>query len=586
MAGLHVLDLEKGPISVFVREMLGDPRLLKSLPRAIKNVDAWSNEVDKRIDAISRASVRQLSRSSRDLDLVRSVVRTLRLASTLLSERSPGLMVRIETYADLAEDYLAESRDFPVQKILKKKHVSNILDLLVAQGSVRRKELMDEIGIEEANTTRLLNAMESAGLVERQIAGRTKLISITRLGAETRPRKKRRKVSAPSIVSSAKKKISVYACTHASPSGYALTYAEQIGLTKAFNIDLEHVELEPNKVPHTQLDAIYGQRSDPQNYRVVAHTIPIDSLSARAARASTELFVLGTYVGGEVISSKEVVNQSRIDVSKGLEAKFKFLHRVASNSPSVEFRRLKGDYTADSIVQELKRFALTDVKSVHCNQYTTSSESWCQPLGAGVFEVTTIPGFDELLTERENRVKLYSFLDLEKEVRVLSDPSGTQGKSTAFVKRIADLQLEEWVNHWTLALSLDSRMWAQKDAATREIAERMYWFSSALAAMINNKKSEFAEHVVQSLNPTVRDGYCGHEYAVESVRNDLENALRIAPEDEYMLLSPNHRSQDYYWMAKPQPHSMLNPYQVHQEIWGVHRSSAVDGITAHLARRS
>jgi len=108
-------------------------------------------------------------------DLLRQLVSHFR--GTAASEK-------LEVLRDLVYQSIAVAAPFPVSKVLNKKHVRELLQILRSahSGRLDRKSIGSKLGLEQANLARVLTLASTAGLVVRSARGKNACFSITEFG--------------------------------------------------------------------------------------------------------------------------------------------------------------------------------------------------------------------------------------------------------------------------------------------------------------------------------------------------------------------------------------------------------------------
>lgn len=93
---------------------------------------------------------------------------------------------QFETLAELVTESIAVAVRLPVTKVIAKRHVRDLLNLLGEQPEHRasKKVLMKELGLSGPNLTRVTNLLTPAGLVDIERVGRETWYSLSRRGAE------------------------------------------------------------------------------------------------------------------------------------------------------------------------------------------------------------------------------------------------------------------------------------------------------------------------------------------------------------------------------------------------------------------
>ena len=115
------------------------------------------------------------------LDLWADVVLRLR---QVLRDRRSALSERFTVLADLLDQSARFPKLHPRRDLARRKHVAPILSMLsLADGPTRRGAIARGTGLKEANLSRILANLVSAGLVSRRYEGRDAILELTSEGA-------------------------------------------------------------------------------------------------------------------------------------------------------------------------------------------------------------------------------------------------------------------------------------------------------------------------------------------------------------------------------------------------------------------
>lgn len=104
---------------------------------------------------------------------------------TLRTGSKEGRDKQLETLADLVAESVAVATRLPVAAVLAKRHIRELLVLLLSTGAdrVSKKTIMETLGLEQSNLSRIGNLMSAAGLVEIEKNGRETSYTLTRSGS-------------------------------------------------------------------------------------------------------------------------------------------------------------------------------------------------------------------------------------------------------------------------------------------------------------------------------------------------------------------------------------------------------------------
>jgi DNA-binding MarR family transcriptional regulator len=104
-----------------------------------------------------------------------------------LGTRFPQHAHRIQVLSQLIDESIAVAESISAEQVLERDHVRTILRILATApgGTVERAAIGVQLGLKQANLTRVLTLMALAGLIERKPEGRTALFRLTASGAAT-----------------------------------------------------------------------------------------------------------------------------------------------------------------------------------------------------------------------------------------------------------------------------------------------------------------------------------------------------------------------------------------------------------------
>jgi predicted transcriptional regulator len=127
-------------------------------------------------------------------------------AATLMAQHGqPALAERLTALHELLSESVAVSETLAAQDITRRQHVAEVLDILASKGGqANRSAIGAQLSLGQANLTRVLNLMSTAGLVERTTLGKEAVFRLSRSGLDaqrTRLNGLRRTGSPPRIAS-------------------------------------------------------------------------------------------------------------------------------------------------------------------------------------------------------------------------------------------------------------------------------------------------------------------------------------------------------------------------------------------------
>lgn len=154
---------------------------LEELMTAVHAIPEWQNRHAQVLDYIYRHRLLHLVRTSatgsatlEDVDafydhLVR--VNHPRRHEALNALDRP-YADRWQAYQDLLDTHIAALRSGAPERLLRRSHVKEILQLIQTGGATTQKDIQEELQLGEANTSRILKMMEAAELIVRHRVGR------------------------------------------------------------------------------------------------------------------------------------------------------------------------------------------------------------------------------------------------------------------------------------------------------------------------------------------------------------------------------------------------------------------------------
>lgn len=159
---------------------------LDDLSAAIAKLSAWDERSATVLDFIYRTRlVNALLARRGEADLLalsRHLARvTNPLQQTGLSQLSQNYVARWQAYRDLLEGRIAGLNTQSVDDVLARTHVREILQALASGQIATQEQLRQRFKLQKANATRILNLMETAGLIIRERHGKENHL---RLGVE------------------------------------------------------------------------------------------------------------------------------------------------------------------------------------------------------------------------------------------------------------------------------------------------------------------------------------------------------------------------------------------------------------------
>jgi DNA-binding HxlR family transcriptional regulator len=106
-------------------------------------------------------------------------------AALMAQHGQPALAERLTALHELLSESVAVSEILAAQDITRRQHVIQVLDFLASNGGqASRSAIGAHLSLDQANLTRVLNLMSTAGLVERTSLGKEAVFSLSRSGLD------------------------------------------------------------------------------------------------------------------------------------------------------------------------------------------------------------------------------------------------------------------------------------------------------------------------------------------------------------------------------------------------------------------
>lgn len=108
----------------------------------------------------------------------------LKRVAAFLRTKDAALAERVVALHELVHESIAVSERLPVESVLKRRHVRDVLKMLASApgGRVDRAGIGSGLGLKQGNLTRVLNMVTEAGLAERAAHGKQAEFQLTRAG--------------------------------------------------------------------------------------------------------------------------------------------------------------------------------------------------------------------------------------------------------------------------------------------------------------------------------------------------------------------------------------------------------------------
>jgi DNA-binding transcriptional ArsR family regulator len=160
---------------------LAETATLKDLLETVRVIDSWEERQAEVLDFIYRLRVVRLIRSKADSDALIEMIRHLDKVThprrvSQLNGLKKAYGDRWMAYMDILDTRLAALQSGVPARLLARRNVREILELVLARGEIRRSEIGEAFNLKPANLTRILNMMAAAELIECRVKGREKRV--------------------------------------------------------------------------------------------------------------------------------------------------------------------------------------------------------------------------------------------------------------------------------------------------------------------------------------------------------------------------------------------------------------------------
>lgn len=144
------------------------------------------DEIAENLYESLRILLGRMLRDKSDSEDLRAWHSLIDAASAQFDEIEEPWAARIGVLAELLSDRIGLLESRPVDEVLQRRHVPDLLELLDDRRGdlVKRSELRDRLGLEEANLSRILTLLVDTGIVERSRLGKEALFAISPIGSE------------------------------------------------------------------------------------------------------------------------------------------------------------------------------------------------------------------------------------------------------------------------------------------------------------------------------------------------------------------------------------------------------------------
>lgn len=109
-------------------------------------------------------------------------------SATVTGGSDPSLGAKLDSLQELLSESIAVSAKHETFDVTRRQHVAKALEFLAVHGGAADRERIGaHLGLAQANLTRVLNLMLTAGLLERSACGKRASFRLTRRGVEAAP---------------------------------------------------------------------------------------------------------------------------------------------------------------------------------------------------------------------------------------------------------------------------------------------------------------------------------------------------------------------------------------------------------------
>ncbi len=183
------ISLDELSVEPIVARIVQDDGELNTLLGAIEKVlPEWKSSHEHALDAVYRTRMRHMFGPRQTEERIAAFSRHLHVVGRLVSTGHKSFSARLRVYELLLNDALKELQTGTFERILQKSHVADILHTLSATGNALLREDLRRLiptQLNQANFSRVIGLLESAGLITRTKQGKAALYQITELGLRT-----------------------------------------------------------------------------------------------------------------------------------------------------------------------------------------------------------------------------------------------------------------------------------------------------------------------------------------------------------------------------------------------------------------
>jgi DNA-binding MarR family transcriptional regulator len=178
-------DLHFSDTETLLGQVLDDEPLLPALLTAIRETENWEHFLDIRLYDLYRAKFAVLVSADSPPEAIQKFSEHLSAARGVLTRnRRSELPEKLAVINDLLKDQLIRLDELRPSEVAKRTHVQPMLRCLwESNGASERSVLREELGLAEANLTRVLNLAQTAALITRKRVAKNVQVSLTPIGS-------------------------------------------------------------------------------------------------------------------------------------------------------------------------------------------------------------------------------------------------------------------------------------------------------------------------------------------------------------------------------------------------------------------
>ena len=180
------IDLTRASVEHLIELIAESSEALQEIEGSVGREPGWSGHLDAKLDGVYRTRLRHLFSLRQSVDELSAFAEHLNAVATILRYKAPSFAERVRCYEAVVNDALEEVEGDWVGKILQKDHVREVLAKL---GEAKNAEspladIRKSLGLKPANASRVLNLMQSVGLISRHKIGKSTVVRLSAAGIQ------------------------------------------------------------------------------------------------------------------------------------------------------------------------------------------------------------------------------------------------------------------------------------------------------------------------------------------------------------------------------------------------------------------